>query len=240
MSVRLQENAEASDLGWNADFVDVLAGLFIGPLPLPVVENYRSGLGAVLLETLSTGAGCAAGVGRMQVACGGEQSTAALTQTLSMAFSRLFDGAGGAKTVSLYESGHVSASGRLFQEPVGAMDKLLRVADVSVSAGTCEPPDHLSIELALLAQCLRGRDRDTEARWLLDAHLLQWVPPFAEQCIAADPSGFYAGAADVLAQTLSALRETLRAPVSARVIVLHSARPAEDAKTTGAVACPTE
>ena len=83
----------------------------------------------MLFEALAEEPGCAAGAQRMQSALNVEGSAAAVARKLAAAFTQLFDGIGGSKTVSLYESAHVGVSGRLFQAPSGDMEKLLRQSE---------------------------------------------------------------------------------------------------------------
>jgi TorA-specific chaperone len=166
-------------------------------------------MGATLFETLVTEPGCAAGAQRMQSALKSERSAAAVARQLAAAFTQLFDGVGGDKTVSSYESAYVGISGRLFQTATGDMEELLRQSDVSTDGAFREPSDHLSIELALLAWSIR-HDADCQAQAaLLDDHLLVWVPAFANRCLKYDRTGFYAGAAQVLMAFLVAQRVTL-------------------------------
>ena len=91
----------------------------------------------------------------MRSALNFEGCAAAVALQLGRAFTQLFDGIAGSKAVSLYESGHVGVSRRLFQAPVVSMGRLLRKSDLSIDDRFCEPPDHLSIELALLARLIR-------------------------------------------------------------------------------------
>jgi TorA-specific chaperone len=94
-------------------------------------------------------------------------------------------------------------------DATGDMEKLLRQSDVSTDDAFREPSDHLAIELALLAWLIR-RDADCRVQAaLLDDHLLVWVPAFADRCRQCDPTGFYAGAAQVLMAFLTAHRATL-------------------------------
>jgi TorA specific chaperone len=145
----------------------------------------------------------------MRSALDAEGSAAAVARQLAAAFTQLFDGVGGTKTVPLYESAYVGVSGRLFQAATGDMEKLLRQSDVSTDDAFREPSDHLAIELALLAWLIR-RDADCRGQAaLLDDHLLVWVPAFADRCRQCDPTGFYAGAAQVLMAFLTAHRATL-------------------------------
>jgi TorA-specific chaperone len=198
------------DLGWNASIAEWLAGIFAAPLTTDTIVSYREGIGAALFEALAEELGCAAGAQRMQSALRAEGSAAAVGRKLATAFTRLFDGVGGSKTVSLYESAYVCASGRLFQEPTSGMEKLLRQSNLSTDDAFREPPDHLSVELALLARLIRqGTSHQAQAA-LLDDHLLVWVPNFAHRCRESDRTGFYAGAAQVLTAFLAVQRTALQ------------------------------
>lgn len=190
--------APSAEFGWSASIAEWLAGLFVAPLSADAIARYRGRIGTALFEALAEEPQCAAGVQQIQSALITEDSPVVVARQLSVAFTRLFDGLGGVRTVSLYESGHVGRTGRLFQAPAGDMERLLRNFDVSTGLTFHEPPDHLSIELAMLARLVRD-DADHQAQAaLLDDHLLVWVPGFAEQCRDRDRTGFYAGAAQVL------------------------------------------
>jgi TorA-specific chaperone len=199
----------SSGLSWNASIAEWLAGIFVAPPTADTVDSYRKPMGATLFEAIAAEPGCAAGAQQMQSALDAEGSAAAVARRLAAAFAQLFDGVGGAKTVSLYESAHVSVSGRLFEAATGDMEELLRQSDVSTDDAFREPPDHLSIELALLAWSIRhDADRQAQAA-LLDDHLLVWVPAFADLCRQCDRTGYYAGAAQVLMAFLTTQRATL-------------------------------
>jgi TorA-specific chaperone len=209
LNAPLALKAVLSDSGWNASIAEWLAGIFIAPPTVGMVANFREQTGETLFEALAQSPGWAAGTQRMRSALNVEGSAAAVARNLSVAFTQLFDGFGGSKTASPYESAHVCASGRLFQAPADDMEGLLRQLDVSVDDGFREPPDHLSIELALLARLIR-HDADIEAQAaLLDDHLLVWVPLFADRCRQCDRNGFYTGAAQLLMAFLTAQRATL-------------------------------
>ena len=210
MSLALADAGASPDSGWNASIAEWLAGIFAAPPTAETVTNYREAMGATLFEVLAEEPGCAASARRMQSALNMEGSAAAVARRLAAAFTQLFDGVGGSKTVSPYESAHIGASGRLFQAPSGDMEKLLRQSDVSTVEAFREPSDHLSIELSLLAWLIR-HDADHQARAaLLDDHLLVWVPVFADRCCQYDRTGFYAGTAQVLTAFLIAQRAALR------------------------------
>jgi TorA-specific chaperone len=206
----LAHSAVSPESGWNAMIAEWLAGLFMAPLTADAVASYCDGLGADLFDALTEEPGCGAGAQRMRSALLTGDPPAAVARKLAAAFTLLFDGVGGSGTVSPYESAHVSVSGRLFQAPAGDMDRLLRQWDVSADDAFREPPDHLSIELALLARLMRrGASPQAEAA-LLDDHLLAWAPIFADRCCAADRTGFYAGAGGVLTGFLAARRAALQ------------------------------
>jgi TorA specific chaperone len=210
LSAALAHAAVSPDLSWNALIAEWLAGIFVAPPTTDAVVSYREAIGATLFEALAEEPGCAAGAQRMQFALNVEGSAGAVARKLAAAFTQLFDGIGGSKTVSLYESAYVSVSGRLFQAPSGDIEKLLRQSDVSTDLAFREPSDHLSIELALLAWLIRhDAERQAQAA-LLDDHLLVWVPDFADRCREHDRTGFYAGTAQVLTAFLTAQRAALQ------------------------------
>jgi TorA-specific chaperone len=211
MNMDLACTSRTEETGWNALIAEWLAGLFVAPISAAAVANYRDGLGATLMDILADELGCESGAQRMRSALTTDASPAVVARKLSAAFTLLFDGVGGHRTVSPYESAHVSASGRLFQAPASDMDSLLRQANLSINDMFREPPDHLSIELALLARLIRQDTGQRAQAALLDDHLLAWVPMFADQCCDADSTGFYAGAAGMLAGFLVAQRAALQA-----------------------------
>ena len=196
----------SSDFGWNASIVEWLAGIFVAPPSINAVVGYRGRMGAILFEALDEEPGCHPGVQRMRSAMNLEGPAAAVALRLGRAFTQLFDGIAGSKAVSLYESGHVGVSGRLFQAPVVSVGKLLRKSDLSIDDGFCEPSDHLSIELALLARLIRHDSNPGAQKALLDDHLLNWLPAFADRCHECDRTGFYAGTAQVLTAFLTCQR----------------------------------
>jgi len=201
----------SQDTGWNALVAEWAAGLFMAPLSADAVTSYRDGLGATFLNILGDELGCESGAQWMQGALITEASAAAAARKLAATFTVLFDGVGGRRTVSLYESAHVSESGRLFQSPVSDMHMLLRQADMAIGDTFREPADHLSIELALWARLMRaGAGRRAQAA-LVYHHLIAWVPMFADRCYEADGTRFYAGAARVLTGFLVAQHEAFRA-----------------------------
>ena len=210
MNADLSDASGSRDNDWNAFVAEWLAGLFIGPVSADAVASYRIGLAAGFLDVLAVEPGCKPGVLSMRSALTTEDSPVTAARKLAAAFTLLFDGVGGPETVSPYESAYVGESGRLFGTPAGAMDHLLRRLDLSTHDALREPPDHLSVELALLARLMRGSSSCDAQAALLDDHLLVWVPSFAVRCRNADRTGFYAGAVDVMTVFLTAQRAALQ------------------------------
>jgi TorA-specific chaperone len=178
-----------------------LAGVFIAPLTLDTVAEYRAAEGAFLLGAVGDEVGCKQGIDRMWRAVANGGSTASVERELSMAYMELFEGAAGPATVPLYESAY-TGNGKLFQQATGDMEALLRRCDMAVIKDCREPPDHLSIELALLSAVLREDSKQYVP--MLRERLLAWVPEFAVRCNDADQSGFYSGAAMVVYKLLTA------------------------------------
>ncbi|HYG86778.1 MAG TPA: molecular chaperone TorD family protein [Azospirillum sp.] len=123
------------------------------------------------------------------------------TSLLNRSYCQLFLGVGGATGAPPYESAYRDA-GVLFQGPAAAMAELLAACGLEPAEGFVEPPDHIAIELSLLAQLTRTGAPDGEAAAALRARLTEWVPAFARSCARFDRSGFYAPLAAVLANLL--------------------------------------
>jgi TorA specific chaperone len=196
MTIALFEQTEEAGGPPGALIAAWLSGLFMAPLPIDAVADYCSSGGARLLEVIGAELGCKPGIDRMRSALTVNVSPTSIARELAIAYTLLFDGVAGPGTVSLYESAYSGTGGRLFQKAAGDMELLLQGFGLSVSEDCCEPPDHLSIELALLSTVLRGNDGDCVAS--LRDRLLAWVPEFARRCDRVDRSGFYCGAAMVL------------------------------------------
>ena len=193
MTARPLPKSPAGEDDWDAAIADWLSGIFLAAPSAETVESYRRGLGSELLESLWNEPAYRSGVAAMRQALDPAETASVLSRRLSMTFTHLFDGVGGPRTVPLYESAHVGVSRRVSQAPAGEMDMLLRRFELLPDPSHSGPPDHLSIELALLACIIRrGTDGGAEKEFL-DRHLLVWVPTLAALCADADRTGFYAG-----------------------------------------------
>lgn len=171
----------------------LLAGIFAAPPTDATIASLRGGAGAALLDGFVGEAELAAPIAALRACFDETVDPATLARRLGPVFGRLFLGIGGPLTVAPYESFH-RCGGRLFQAPVGEMDRLLAVHDLSVGLDR-EPSDHLSIETALLAHLVATGHPD---RFDLAQRLRGWVPAFRDGAAGSDESGFFAAAAGLL------------------------------------------
>ena len=192
-----------------ADVAEWLAGVFRAPLAPEVIAAYRSSEGEWLLEAIAAELGSCRGIALMRDALRLGDSAATTQRRLSAAYSALFDGTGGPRTVSLQESHHAIGSARRFREATGSMERLLKRSSLAVRNDADEPADHLCVELALLAACLRRDDLDGVDSCLY--RLSTWSPQFAVACHGADRTGFYAGASTALGELLASTHLDLHA-----------------------------
>ncbi len=175
-----------------------IAGLFATPPSRDLVASYRRGEAALILGELAGDTDLAPGILRMSTALDVDLDDEAATARLGIAHARLFLGVGGPETIAPYESA-IRCGGRLFQAPTGEMAALLAAHDLCVAETLREPPDHLSIELALMARLIATDHSDRPA--FLE-RLTAWVPEFCDLVVDRDASGFWAGAAEVLTVVL--------------------------------------
>jgi TorA-specific chaperone len=171
-----------------------LSAVFAAPPDRDSVISYRRGPAAAWLEGVSVLPGCAEPVAHMLRALEADADDALVVARVGSAYGMLFEGIGGPKTVSPYESVHRDG-GRLFGPPAAEMEAVLAAHDLSVAVSTHEAPDHLAVELAVAARLLAEAEPDADA---IIERLRGWIPSFADDCAAADSNGFWAGAAAVL------------------------------------------
>ena len=188
-----------------------LSAVFAAPPDRDSVISYRRGPAAAWLEGVSVLPGCAEPVAHMLRALEADADDALVVARVGSAYGMLFEGIGGPKTVSPYESVHRDG-GRLFGPPAAEMEAVLAAHDLSVAVSTHEAPDHLAVELAAAAQLLSGGEPDAEA---IIARLRGWVPAFAADCAVADADGFWAGAAAVL---IAIVGLATRQPANAEIL----------------------
>jgi TorA-specific chaperone len=170
-----------------------LSALFAAPPDRDAIASYRRGPAAEWLAAVASIPACSEGVARMRQALDVEADDARVAARVGAAYGLLFEGIGGPKTVSPYESVH--RGGRLFGGATAEMEAILAAHDLSVAAAAHEAADHLAVELATAARLLT--EAEPAAAAMFD-RLQNWIPDFAAACAVADSSGFWAGAAETL------------------------------------------
>ena len=190
-----------------AELLDWLAGVLSAPMAVATVAACRSREGAVLFAAIEDEFGDLPGIAAMRTAFDTAESDAQVAARLSGCYMRLFEGPGGPATVSLYESTYANPARLLHQQATADMECILRRCDLAVRAGYGEPPDHVSLEVALLASLLRNGDQMPAED--LRGRLMRWVPQVTAACAVADQTGFYRGALTALRDTLVSLDSTL-------------------------------
>ncbi|PYF10924.1 TorA-specific chaperone [Rhodobacter viridis] len=175
-----------------------LAEVFLTPPSAERLSALREGAGAKWLAALAAEPAFAEALTEIRAALASPLDAARLQTRLTIAFNGLFLGLGGKHTLAPNESAWTHG-GRLFQAPVTEMSALLSACDLSLAQGCCEAPDHLSVELMLLAHLEAHADPRAEA---LQARLRLWLPGFCAAVRAEDRTGFWAGAAALLLAAL--------------------------------------
>lgn len=174
-----------------------LAEVFLAAPSADALAALRDGAGRKWLAALATEPAFAAPVAEIGAALAAPQETAQLQTRLTIAFNGLFLGLGGKRTLAPNDSAW--SEGGLFRAPVAEMTALLADCDLRLAEGCCEAPDHLSVELMLLAHL--ETHADPRARSLRD-RLRLWLPGFCAAVRAEDRTGFFAGAAALLLAAL--------------------------------------
>lgn len=194
-----------------------LAGLFAREQTVEGLRRYRSAEGRALLGALgeiAPLAPAAATVGQ-RVSEISEDELPKRALDLAGAYARLFLGVGGRRSAPPYQSFYTGPEGRVMQEPAALMQRELRQRNRRLAAEFPEPPDHLAVQLSVLAELVETAPAAEQAAFL-DARLLDWIGAFAARCAAADGTGFYAAAARALADFASADRAALPAAFPVR------------------------
>ncbi|MGV8938589.1 MAG: TorD/DmsD family molecular chaperone [Allorhizobium sp.] len=190
----------AADAEQMAVVANWIGGLFLAPQTAEALERHLEA--GDLLEEIGQQLDCLAGTRRMNEVLA-KAPIEVISKNLERRYFALFEGMAGRHTVPLYESGYAGTGTRLFQQPVTDMECLLRDLDLSVEATCCEPADHISIELAVLAAALRSGNGEI-ARSLAQ-RLSRWGPGFVARLCEEDGDEFYGAAAVVLYAFILAL-----------------------------------
>lgn len=206
----------------------LLSGLFARELDAETLAAFRSDDGRAALSVLAADAELSPLAAAIEAIDDGPAARAGALLDLATAFSRLFLGAGRHCSAPPYQSAFSGGTGRLFQQPVADMAAVLRDLDMSVAGSLTEPPDHIAVQLSVLAELCRREDAAESAGETAAAdtlrgrqvdfikrHLMSWLPDFSGDCRAYDVHGFYAVAARATVGFLKAVDAGLDARATA-------------------------
>ena len=186
---------------------------FFAPPTENDVLEMREGKAQQFLHALTATPGANLGVQAMsEVLTSGTPFEVA--SELGAAHAKLFYGAGGYESASPYRSVYSSDQGVLCQQATAEMERVLRQHRLRLQDTVCEPSDHLSIQLEVMAQlalrhaevaqndsgklaCLQSEQAD-----FLETQLLSWLPAFTRRVVEVDDLGFHAGLTSALQAVL--------------------------------------
>ncbi|WP_170755877.1 molecular chaperone [Ruegeria lacuscaerulensis] len=162
-----------------------LAQLLLCPPTRPELLAYRSDDGLRFLAECTTFPALKPLVQWITDEMAEGQDLDALHDRIVRAYSRIFD-MGGKHGALPYASIYLSDSGRLFQQPARDMAALLQELDMRLPTDLKEPPDHLAVQLQVMAELLdradQGDDLPLTPSEFLDRYVLTWLPQFAHRC----------------------------------------------------------
>lgn len=185
----------AADL---ADVLDWLAAQFIRSPQRKQVHAARSVVGQMLLREMGEVLGNEALMARLgqHLSEGTEEE---VTVALQRRYTALFEGMFPRRCAFPYASAW-QGSGRLYDAPVTRMQNLLQTLGQELAQDNHEPPDHLAVQLAALAQALRQECWATVQALLVE---MDWVAPFCRAMARLDGEGYYGVMAEVLPAALA-------------------------------------
>lgn len=212
----------ATDCLRRAELYRWFAGLLASRLDPVLLSAYRKGPGRVVLDNLRAEPALQQGATRIEAALDTEAEDAALAKGLAADFATLFEEGRAPPRASAWVGGRQPEDGAAEpaarHDPISLMKALLRHTGLGVRPSLPSDPDHVAVQLDVMAQLVEegmaawqragGQDCPPAApsmagRWrqqgaFLDDHLLSWLPAFRDACAAHDADGFYAGVATLL------------------------------------------
>jgi len=190
-----------------------LAGIFARETPAHVVAFYRSPAGSALLRGLAGLSPLEPFVKALRARLETETTPQMLALDLAGAYARLFHGAGGRLGAPPCASFYLSETARMMQADASETRAILDALDLRLSDEMHEPPDHVAVQLAVMAHLAETADDRMQAEWL-DTRLVPWLDAFAMRCARAPRPDIYAvaacAAADFCDADLKRLRSTAR------------------------------
>lgn len=181
---------------WDLAFVaDWLSQQFLDPPDANRLRAARSMQGQVMLHWMGDFLDRRAAVDAICQTLASD-TVEQMAVTLQRRHTALFCGIFRQRSLTPYASAW-DGTGHLFGNAVGRMQDLLKTLDVHLPEQCPEPPDHVSIQLAALAEALRQERIDCVHA--LMAELTDWTRRFADALAQMDDGGFYGNTARLLA-----------------------------------------
>lgn len=199
-----------------------LSGFFARELETSTLDFYSTAQGEAFLAVLAANPALRPLVSALQDLSGDKDQVASNLLDLRSAYARLFLGGGGLRSAPPYHSAYASGTGLLYQAQMVEMAELLKELDLSIVTSLKEPPDHIAIQLSVLAELADRaahhastdyhqvqRQAKLQQIAFMDRHILSWLPAFRDDCAAHDSSRFYGLAASATLEYLQQDRQRL-------------------------------
>lgn len=167
------------------------SGLFAREMSVRALEVYCSEDGRTLLYELGSIDALTPVVTaiRSRLAADRDGHLKSIAMDFAGEFARLFHGARGPRSAPPYQSFYVGESGRLMQRSSAIMKDEMRALDVRIAGSFAEPPDHLAVQLAVMAELAEAASAARQAIYLRQR--LDWTGAFRRRCLEVGGNGFY-------------------------------------------------
>lgn len=146
-------------------------------------------------DAFEAGAALGAALTQMWSALAEAGNPSNLVETLNCEATRLFEGPGQPAAPPF---GSYYLNGRQLMGPEAvAVQQAYLAAQLLPDQAMCLPPDHLALELGFMAALAKSDSRNALAasRDFLAGHLLNWIPGWRADVLAAKPHAFFDGLA---------------------------------------------
>lgn len=182
-----------------------LSAQIVRPPDAAMVAAARSVAGQLMLQQMGQMLGCEPEMDRLRrlMASGSADTVCVALERRHVA---LFEGVFAQRALPPYASCW-DGTGRLCGPAVDRMRALMRQLDIRLADGVGEMPDHLGVQLALLAEAMRQRNREAVAVLMTE---LAWAERFGMALMNAEGQGFYGIFAQILAVFLERVRASCR------------------------------
>lgn len=188
-----------------------LAGIFARELSRQALAVYRTEDGRALLDAFGVLPGLAPLSHTLSRLTNAPTDRVARATALDLAgeFARLFHGVAGRYQASPCASFYRDPNGRMMQAEAGAMQQQLAALGFKLAESMREPPDHVAVQLAVMAQLVDNAPVSVQVVFL-ERNLTSWLGEFSMRCTHAPRAEFYPvaarSAADFCAADLAQMR----------------------------------